>query len=130
MNKSKEYKVQGTYKGINDLKSIYAFHGNSQGDTSVSNDIDVYKSSNGWMCISKYFKDIDCSNQEEINKRSLKLKKENDKYIAQCHKNNTYGEYNGDITFKIMANPLMDNNIKIKKSSLVFDILDFSKITK
>jgi hypothetical protein len=123
------YKMKGRYKGTDDMPSIYAFHGNSQGDNSKSNSVNDYISSDGWMSVSSYFKDIDYMNQEAVDKRSKELKLKNDKYVQDCKDNGTYGEYTGDIEISMLYNPLFDNNYvdKCKTESYKMCILDFSK---
>lgn len=125
----KTYKVKGSNKGISDLKSIYAFHGNSQGDESRTNDVERFKNSEGWLSVSTYFKDIDYLNQEEVNKLSFEIEKENDKYIESLHKSGEYGDYNGDIELSIKENPMYDSPRRPGKSleSYRMTFIDFSK---
>ncbi len=127
-NDIREYKMKGTYKGIDDLKSIYAFHGNSQGDDSHSNDINDFIGSKGWMSVSSHFKDIDYLNQEEVNKRSLEIQLENEKYIESVKKSGEYGQYNGDIILSIKYFPLYDDPPKLsnKPESYRMTFINFS----
>lgn len=100
MNK---YTIDGK-KGINDLKSIYAFHGNSQGDTSVSNNIEDYKNSKGWMSFH-----FDCELTEEAIIKESNIRKEwNESYIKELQSNGTYGEvYHLEVS--IDNHPLLDD---------------------
>ncbi len=51
------YKISADYiKGISDLKSEYAFHGNSQGDDSKTNSVDEFIGSGGWKSVSSNMK--------------------------------------------------------------------------
>jgi hypothetical protein len=104
----KTYKLQGTYKGISDLKSIYAFHGNSQGDDSVTNDVEDYKNSAGWMSVSEGFKNTDIHSQTAVDERSSEIEEENKLYIEYLHKIGEYGKYNGDFLLTIKENPMHD----------------------
>jgi len=59
--------------GIDDLFCEFAFVGNSQGDTSGTNALDVYLISDGWLSFV-----FNCElNHEEINKESQKRKQAN-----------------------------------------------------
>ena len=67
-----KYKLKGRY-GIDDLKSLYAFHGNSQGDETRTNSIKLYKSSEEWLSFV-----FDCKLTEEaifneIEKKDLNV---------------------------------------------------------
>lgn len=80
-----KYKLR---KGIDDLKSEYAFIGNSQGDTSVSNNIYDYLLSDGWM--SYTFK---CPMTNEDIAKEIELRKKwNKNYIQELKNNGTFGE--------------------------------------
>lgn len=116
------------FKGITDLKSIYAFHGASQGDESQSNNVKTFKQMDGWWHVSFYFKDIDYLNQEEVNKRSNEIKLENDKYIQSLKDSVEYGKSDGHIKVTFVENPLLDRP-KMNQSvcSYTYDIYDFSK---
>lgn len=87
--------------GIDDLKSIYAFHGSSQGDTTQTNDLLEYQSSGGWLTKSSHFSDVDYKDQESINKRSLEINNENNKYIDLLKSCNRYGESTPGIKIKM-----------------------------
>ena len=72
------YKITGR-KGIDDLKSLYAFVGNSQGDSSASNSIEEYQAAKGWMSFV-----FDCNlTQEAIEEEIQKRKSWNDAYIKE-----------------------------------------------
>lgn len=117
-----EYKIKGR-RGIDDLQGIYAFIGNSQGDTSGTNDIEVYKASRSWMSFV-----FNCElTQGAINKEIEKRIETNSKYISQLINEGKYGEeYESILT--IEPNPLFDACIKDKLTgSYSFTILDFNK---
>ena len=104
-----EYKIK-CKKGIDDLKSIYAFHGNSQGDDSVSNKLEDYINSKGWMSFG-----FDCElTQEAIDKESKERAIWNENYINELQKSGEYlKEY--EISLKFNHNSDFDNinkNIK------------------
>ena len=69
--------------GIDDLRSEFAFHGNSQGDDSVSNSVDTFVSQKGWMSVNCWYKDIDYLNQDEVDKKVLEIKQFNADRIEQ-----------------------------------------------
>ncbi len=92
-------------KGIDDLQNIYAWTGNSQGDTSCTNIIEVGLASDGWMTYN--FKDVNFLDQEAINKESIRRKEANDKYIQELKDKGEYGAY-FDINIHVKHNPLFD----------------------
>ena len=117
-----EYKLKSR-KGIDDLKGIYAFVGNSQGDNNSTNDLNVYLMSDGWLSFV-----FDCElTQEAINKESEKRIKENEEYIESLKKEGKYGkEY--EITLNVEHNSLLDESIMDNsKSSHSFVILDLNE---
>ncbi len=118
----KEYKLKGK-RGIDDLQGIYAFIGNSQGDTTATNDIDVYKSSQGWLSFV-----FDCLlTQTEIDGESLKRKRENEEYIRNLKKEGKYGE-EYETSISLQENPVFDAPQKNRSlNSYSFHILDLSK---
>ena len=123
-----EYTFTRKY-GIDDLKSEYAFHGNSQGDESVSNDVNTYNSSGGWM--SYIFKDIPLV-QKEIDKEVLRRKEYNNNYIKDLKASGKYGK-DYDQIFKVQSDPLYDkSNLKQSNNksteSYRMIIMDLSKI--
>ena len=111
MSEFKTYKLSGGYKGITDLKSKYAFHGNSQGDDSATNDIEAFKSSQGWLSVSRGFEDIDYLNEDAVAKRSAEIEQENREYVEALKKSGEYGTYLGDISLTIKVNPLFDTSL-------------------
>jgi len=123
-----EYTFTRKY-GIDDLKSEYAFHGNSQGDESVSNDVNIFNNSGGWM--SYIFKDIPLV-QKEIDKEVLRRKKYNKNYIKELKQNGNFGKDYKQILF-IQSDPIYDKKeIKLIKNksteSYRFNIIDLSKL--
>lgn len=121
-----EYKAKFKH-GIHDLKSEYAFRGNSQGDESVSNSIEEYKASQGWMSFV-----FGCKlDQEEIYKEVEKRKQWNKEYIEQLHAGGRFGkEY--FITLQLIDTPLFDNPNQppISLNSHRITFLDTSKLKK
>lgn len=90
-------------RGIDDLKSLFAFRGNSQGDESKSNSIEEYKASKGWLSFMFDCELTDEAIAAEIEKRKLW----NDNYLNELHTNGTYGEeYEIGIDFRY--NPVFD----------------------
>jgi hypothetical protein len=101
---NKQYTIKGK-RGIDDLKGIYAFVGNSQGDTSESNEISDYIASRGWM--SFIFDGIDITNQEAIYQESGRRLKDNLDYIEGLHREGRFGE-EFESTISLVHNPLYD----------------------
>lgn len=125
-NKKYSFKIR---KGIDDLESLYAFHGNSQGDTSCTNDIDTYKASDGWM--SFMFK---CELTEEaINKEIIERKKRNFKYVDELTKSGEYGKEVENF-IEIKEDAVFDTppNLETKSptSSYSFLILDVDNVVE
>jgi hypothetical protein len=106
----KEYKYTTKHKkGITDLINIYAFLGNSQGDTSATNSVEEYKAAKGWLSYA-FDKSIDCNDQEAINKESLRRQKENEITINKLKESGEYSqEYESTITILMGNRPLFDN---------------------
>jgi hypothetical protein len=128
MSKFKTYTIpHTTIKGKNDLLDIYAWHGNSQGDESRTNDVEEALSMKGWM--SPTFKDVDCTNQEAVDAEVLRRIAENDKYIKELMKSGEYlKEYKSDIEFTMIHDPKWDtpkSNIKLESYRIV--MFDMSK---
>jgi hypothetical protein len=90
-------------KGIDDLKGLYAFVGNSQGDTNCSNSITDYLSSQGWMSFVFDCELTDQAIQEEI----LKRKAWNEQYIQDLKESNEYGQ-EVEYSMNIEHNSLFD----------------------
>ena len=99
MQEIKTIKFSAGKKGVNDLLCEYAFFGNSQGDESVSNDIEVYKSQDGWMSYAWWNKIP--MEQEAINKEVERIKKHNAEYIQKCKDDGTYGQELNPIIFRL-----------------------------
>jgi hypothetical protein len=92
-------------KGIDDLLCEYAWIGNSQGDTSATNDTIFGKNSRGWM--SFVFKDINPDDQEAINAESERRKKANMDYIEKLKSEGRFGE-EYEISIHLKHNPIFD----------------------
>lgn len=91
-------------KGIDDLKGLFAYIGNSQGDTSHSNELNADKASEGWMSFV-----FDCpQTQEAIDQEVERRKSHNEAYIAELKASGQYGqEYDTKISF--VKHPIFDN---------------------
>lgn len=112
--------------GIDDLKQIYAFTGNSQGDTSATNSLEEYYAAKGWLSFG-----FNCNlDQESINKESEERIIYNNKYILELKESGKFGEeYDINITLKCL--PLFDENeIVFDKSSYKVTFLNFSNETR
>ena len=91
-------------RGIDDLKGVYAFTGNSQGDHSASNSIEDYLASKGWMSFM-----FDCPmTEEDIAAEVEKRKAWNENYIRELHEQGRYGE-GYTTTLEMVHNPILDN---------------------
>ena len=101
--------------GIDDLKTEYAFHGNSQGDTSCTNDVKQYVASDGWL--SCWFKDIDPLNQEEIDKEVERRKEWNKLYVKKLKKQGTYGKPTEGVSITLKHFPPYDDPTFIEKGN-------------
>ena len=100
----KEYKIGPYKRGVHDLKSLFAFHGNSQGDDSQHNDIQRYKDSMGWnsFCFA-------CGlTEEEIAKEIETRRAWNEAYVARLREEGRYEE-EYFITVRIKHNPIFDS---------------------
>ena len=115
--------------GIDDLRSEFAFHGNSQGDDSVSNSVDTFVSQEGWMSASSWYKDIDYLNQDEVDKRVFEIKQFNADRIEQLKLSGDYGKEVEGIHVLVEHDPLYDT-IKdcFSKNAMTYryEILDLS----
>lgn len=115
--------------GIDDLRSEFAFHGNSQGDDSVSNSVDTFVSQEGWMSVNSWYKDIDYLNQDEVDKRIIEIKQFNADRIKQLKLSGDYGKEVEGIHIFIEHDPLYDT-IKdcFSKNAMTYryEILDLS----
>ena len=105
------YKISADYiKGVSDLESEYAFHGNSQGDDSVTNSVDEFIGSGGWKSVSSNFKDIDYLNQKEVDKRVLDIRTKNQQRILELKRNGEYGKrVENEIFLSIKTFPKLDS---------------------
>jgi len=111
--------------GIDDLKSEYAYRGNSQGDESVSNGVHSDKASGGWM---SYGFDVP-ETQEAIDKEVIWRKKWNKNYINSLKANGKYGiEYSVGVSF--VKHPLFDEPPQQLLMSSKFLILDLNEENK
>jgi len=77
--------------GIDDLLCEFAFQGNSQGDTTATNEISEYIASKGWLSVTRGFEDI-MLDQEAIYKESLRRYEVNIAYIEKLKAEGKYGE--------------------------------------
>lgn len=114
--------------GIDDLKSIHAFHGASQGDETATNDVKQFETCDGWLYVSSHFKDINYLIQSEVFSQSDKLHKENDVYIQSLKESGDYGKEVDGGTLTYEENPLYDTTIKYGDSpieSYRYTILQF-----
>lgn len=103
MGKMTQYKFK-TRKGIDDLKSLYAFSGNSQGDETKTNDIQQYLDSKGWLSFN-----FDCELSSEAILDEIKRREEwNNNYIKELMQKGEYGKEQENI-LSIEYNPLFDN---------------------
>ena len=115
--------------GIDDLKSEFAFYGNSQGDDSVSNSVDTFISQKGWMSVNCWYKDIDYLNQDEVNKKVLDIKKSNSDRIEQLKLSGDYGKEVEGIHMFIEHDPLYDTiKDRFTESAMTYryEILDLN----
>lgn len=96
-------------KGIDDLKCLFAFSGNSQGDESQTNNIQEYKSSGGWLSFN-----FDCELTEEAINKEIEIRKNwNEKYIQELKEKGQYNEeYEITINFK-SCSELDNTNINL-----------------
>lgn len=121
--KFKKYKIK-LEQGIDDLQSLYAFRGNSQGDETETNSIEQYKNSNGWLSFV-----FDCEMTEEAIALEIeKRKKANNKYLKELKRKGKYGkEYTLEVS--VMHDPSKDDVSLIKRGLDSFKLifLDFSK---
>lgn len=130
MNKFTEYTGPKRKLGIDDLKSEFAFHGNSQGDDSVSNSVDTFVSQNGWMSVNCWYEDIDYLNQDEVDKKVLEIKQSNTDRIEQLKLSGDYGKEVEGIHVFIEHDPLYDTiKDRFSESTMTYryEILDLSK---
>ena len=117
------YKITGR-KGIDDLKGLYAFVGNSQGDSSASNSIEEYQAAKGWMSFVFTCELTQESIEEEIQKR----KSWNDAYIKELKETGEYGKIYY-VNIQVELDPIYDTPIKSTPAAGSFrmEFLDLSK---
>ena len=118
------YKITGR-KGIDDLKSLYAFVGNSQGDSSASNSIEEYQAAKGWMSFV-----FDCNlTQEAIEEEIQNRKSWNDAYIKELKETEEYGKVYF-INIQVELDPIYDAPTKSTPvaESFRMGFLDLSKL--
>ena len=111
-----------TYKhGIDDLKSLFAFRGNSQGDDSGSNDVSL-NINNTWMSFG-----FDCEKTQEAVDREVKIRARwNEDYIEKLKAKGEFGkEYTTSVSFQ--PHPVFDEIQNKLLQSSSFYILDLSK---
>lgn len=82
------YEIKGK-RGIDDLQTTYAFHGNSQGDEGRSNLVEDYVAAKGWM--SNVF-DVDPTDQKAILIESKRREVANAEYVTRLHAEGKFGE--------------------------------------
>lgn len=98
----KKYTLTGRY-GYDDLKSEYAYRGNSQGDDSGSNDVEANKN-NTWMSFR-----FNCpETQEAVDKEVLIRKEWNKNYINSLKANGKFG-LTYDINCYFTPHPMFDD---------------------
>ena len=90
-------------RGVDDLISEYAFHGNSQGDETQTNSIEAYKASQGWLSFG-----FTCELTDEAIQKEVAIRKEqNEKYIQELKDSGRYlEEY--EISISLAPNPIFD----------------------
>jgi len=121
-----EYKFKQR-RGIDDLWSLYAFHGNSQGDESQSNDIADFTAAKGWM---SYTFDVEMT-PEAIAKEVARRRADNENYIRNLYRQGKYGE-EFEVILSLMPIPELDEP-KIVTSPLEsyrMEFIDFTNDTK
>jgi len=93
-------------RGQDDLLSLVAFKGNSQGDEFATNDVKEANAYGNW-CSYRFDDDVDRNDQESINKEVERRRKWNEEYIQKLKDEGRYlEEYTTTIHFK--SNPIFD----------------------
>lgn len=101
--------TQKLRRGIDDLINTYAFHGNSQGDTFVTNSVEEYKAAEGWLSFM-FNPEIDKFDQEAINREIERRKQLNASYIDKLKEEGKYEEeYEYSTTLYVRPNLTFDN---------------------
>lgn len=130
MGEFKKYKLPDYRIGIDDLKNHYAFSYRATGEYVDTNDVERYKSSDGWLGVNESFKDIDYLNQDEVDKRSSEISLENDNRVSDLIKSGEYGKMTSGGTISIQHAPYYDDFFKVNQDSKLsyrFDIIDLNK---
>lgn len=114
--------------GIDDLKSLFAFHGNSQGDRTVTNSIDDFNNSKGWLSFL-----FDCELTEEAIAKEIKRRiRWNNNYIKKLKREGSFGKEYENV-LEIVKHPIFDepiNNLNVADAPLTsysFLLLDTNK---
>jgi hypothetical protein len=120
-----EYRIMFR-KGIDDLKSLYAFHGNSQGDESRTNSIQEYKDSKGWL--SFVFDGCELTD-EAIKERIKQNHTANTQYIEKLKADGQFGDIESfGITLQYNPHfdaPLLRTSSQLSNYRMLF--LDFNE---
>lgn len=91
-------------KGIDDLQSLFAFRGNSQGDETQTNSIADYIASEGWLSFN-----FDCELTDEAIAKEIQSRKEaNAAYIAELKATGEYGKTDY-LSITVKPDPAFDN---------------------
>lgn len=111
--------------GIDDLKSEYAFQGSSQGDETLTNDVEEYNRQDGWLITTSRFEGIELT-QQAVDNRVKEIKQENKDYIKELKNKREYGkEVDGSVTFEMESHSYWDNTEPYPVESKRFTILNF-----
>jgi len=123
MSNLKTFKLK-RHAGVDDLKGLYAYVGNSQGDHSGSNELHSDKASGGWMSFV-----FDCEEtQEAINAEVKSRAIWNENYVEELKKSGKFGtEYEINMSFR--RHPLFDDEKASETPTMThsFFIMDVSK---
>lgn len=96
-------------KGIDDLLIEFAFRGSSQGDETVTNNVQEYISSNGWLIPIIYDPLIDIMDQKQVDLEIERRRTANKAYIERLKLTGEYGkEVVNEMTVYLKHNPLFD----------------------
>lgn len=110
-------------KGIDDLKSLSAFHGNTQGDDTNTNSIEDYNNSGGYLSFT-----FDCEmTPEAIAQEIAERKKYNENYITELKEIDEYGK-EAEVLLNMEYDDIFDKKeiITPSTSSYKMIILDFT----
>jgi hypothetical protein len=126
--KFKTYQGPNIKLGIDNLKNEHPWRGNSQGDYSWSDELEVGLASEGWM--SFMFDGIDMYDEEAVQLEILRRKKYNRDYIKQLKRDGKYGKEIEGVKFTLVEHSLYD---RVKERPLTpsesykMTFIDFSK---